>query len=71
MRWWYTLVIFHGRAFDLGLFYKQAANSPAAVSFTVLSQTPRWSSYIQNSTIAWAMLINFGIRIASKNEKAN
>ena len=25
----------------------------------------------QNSTITWAMLINFGIRIASKNEKAN
>ena len=47
------------------------ANSPAAVSFIVLSLTPRRSSYFQNSTIARAMLINSGYRIASKNEKAN
>ena len=59
------------KVFDSGLFQKQVDYSPAAVSFTVLSQTPRRSSYFENFTIAWAMLINFGIRIASKNEKAN
>ena len=62
-----------GRVFDSDLLHYQVDNSPAAVSFTVLSQTPRRPSYIyyQNSTIAWAMLIHFGYRIASKNEKAN
>ena len=41
-----------------------------AVSFTVLSQTPRRPSYFQNATIAWAMLKYFGYRIASKSENA-
>ena len=47
-------------------------NSPTAVYFTVLSQTPRRPSYFQNSIIAWAMLIHvyFGYLIASKSEKA-
>ena len=45
-------------------------NSPTAVSFTVLSQTPRRPSYFQNSIIAWAMLKYFGYWIAYKSEKA-
>ena len=44
-------------------------NSPTAVSFAVLSQTPRRPSYFQNSIIACAMLIYFGYWIASKSEK--
>ena len=45
-------------------------NSPAAaVSFTVLSRTPRRSSYFQNSTIALAMLIYIVYGIASKTKR--
>ena len=31
--------------FDSGLFHKQVDYSPAAVSFTVLSQTPQWGKF--------------------------
>ena len=75
-RWWYTLVNFHWAhvRFRPVPFAScgngSCDNSPAAVSFTVLSQTSRRPILFQNSTIAWAMLICFGYRIASKSEKA-
>ena len=62
-RSWYTLVNFHWARFQFGPVPLASCekgsdvNSPAAVSFTLLSQTPRRPSYFQISTIAWAMLI--------------
>ena len=76
LRWWYTLVNFHWARVRFGPVplascgNGSGVNSPTAVSFTVLSQTPRRPSYFQNSIIAWAMLIYFGYWIASKSEKA-
>ena len=59
MRWWYTLVNFHWARVRFGPVPLASCgngsivNSPAAVSFTVLSQTPRRPSYFQSSTIAF------------------
>ena len=40
------------RACSISKLRKSGVNSPTAVSFTILSQTPRRPSYFQNSTIA-------------------
>ena len=74
-RWRYTLVNFHWARVRFGTVplvsseNGSGVNSPAAVFFTVLSQTTRRPSYFQNSTIAWAVLRYFGYRIASKSKK--
>ena len=74
--WWYTLINLHWARVRFGPVplascgNGSGVNSPTALSFTVLSQTPRRPSYFQNSIIAWAMLIYFGYRIASKSKKA-
>ena len=44
-------------------------NSPTAVSFTVLSQTPRRPSYFRNSIIALAMLIYFDTGLLLKAKR--
>ena len=71
-RWWYTLVNFHWARVRFGPvplascgLNGSGVHSPTAVSFTVLSQTPRQPTYFQNSISAWAMLIYFGYWIAS------
>ena len=57
-RWCYTLVNFHWARVRFGPVplascrNGSTVNSPAAVYFTVLSQTPRRPSYFQSSTIA-------------------
>ena len=57
-RWWYTLVNFHWARVRFGPVPLASCgngsivNSPAAVYFTVFSQTPCRPSYFQSSTIA-------------------